>query len=63
VNLDKVNERTAAGVPLMEAVRETWTFTRAARWGFTRITRVEVEGTPGSYTKIDVLLEKVEEPR
>ena len=63
VNLDKVNERTAAGVPLREAVRETWTFTRAARWGFTRITRVVVEGTPGSYTKIDVLLEKVEEPR
>jgi hypothetical protein len=58
VNLDRVNERTAARVPLEEAVRETWTFTRAARWGFTRITRVDAEGTPGSYSKIDVLLEK-----
>ena len=60
VNLDRVNERTAAGVSLMDAVRETWTYTRAARWGFTRITLVGVEGTPGNYAKIDVLLEKVE---
>ena len=62
-NLDKVNERTAAGAPLMDAVQETWTFTRAARLGFSRATVVAVEGTPGRYTKIDVLLEKVEEPR
>jgi len=62
VNLDKVNERTAAGAPLIDAVRETWTFTRAARWGFTRVTSLVVEGTPGSYTKIDVLLEKVGGP-
>lgn len=60
VNLEKVNERTAAGASLTDAVRETWTFTRAARWGFTRITRIDVEGTPGGYTKIDVLLEKAE---
>jgi len=63
VNLDKVNERTAAGMSLMDAVRQTWTFTRAARWGFTRITRIVVEGTPGSYSKVDVLLEKAEDPQ
>ncbi len=61
VNLDKVNERTAAGVPLMDAVRETWTCTRAARWGFTKVTLVNVEGTPGSYSKIDVRLENAED--
>jgi hypothetical protein len=60
VNLDKVNERTGAGVSLMDAVRETWTYTRAAHWGFTRITLVNIEGTPGNYTKMDVLLEKEE---
>ena len=63
VNLDKVNERTAAGTPLMNAVCETWTFARSARWGFSKITLVLVEGTPGSYSKIDVLLEKTEAPQ
>ncbi len=62
VNLDKVNERTGAGVPLEESIRQTWTFTRAARWGLTRVTRVDTEGGPGAYTKVDVLLEKAEEP-
>jgi hypothetical protein len=57
-NLDKVNERTAEGASLPDAVRETWTFTRAARWGFTKVKVASVEGTPGNYTKIDVLLEK-----
>jgi hypothetical protein len=63
VNLDRVSERTEAGVSLLDAVRETWTCTRAARWGFTRITLVSVEGTPGNYNKLDVLLEKEEERR
>ncbi len=63
VNLDRVNERTARGVPLEDAVRETWTYTRAARWRFTRITEIDVEGTPGNYTKVDVLLEKAEDLR
>jgi hypothetical protein len=63
VNLDRVNERTAVGVPLTDAVRETWTYTRAARWGFTRITLVSIEGAPGNYSKMDVLLEKAEDQR
>ena len=63
VNLDRVNERTAAGVALRDAVQQTWTYTRAARWGFTRITLAGIEGTPGNYAKVDVLLEKVEDLR
>lgn len=63
VNLDRVNERTAASVALIDAVRETWTYTRAARWGFRRVTLTRVEGSPGNYDKIDVLLEKGEEHR
>jgi hypothetical protein len=62
VNLDRVNVRTAAGLPLEESIRQTWTFTRAARWGLTRVARVDTEGSPGRFTKIDVVLEKAEEP-
>jgi hypothetical protein len=61
VNLDKINERTAAGEKLMDAVRTTWTFKRAAYWGFSQIRLVLVEGVPGDYTKIDLLLEKPED--
>ncbi len=59
VNLDKVNELTGTGVPLDEAVRHAWTVTRARRWGYTRV-RVtgEREGSPGNYSKIDVLMDK-----
>jgi hypothetical protein len=63
VNLDKVNERTAAGMPLLDAVQETWTFRCAARWGFTKVTLLDVQGTSGNHTKIDVLMEKVETPQ
>src|SRR5205807_6201422 len=38
VNLDKVNELTAQGAPLQEALKATWTATRASRWGLTRVT-------------------------
>jgi hypothetical protein len=48
VNLDKVNERTAAGVSLMDAVQEMWTFRCAARWGFTKVTLINVKERPGS---------------
>src|SRR5260370_33809617 len=42
-NLDEVNMLTGSGVSLEEAVCQTWTATRAAHWGFTRVT---VLGTP-----------------
>jgi hypothetical protein len=59
INLDEVNKLTAAGLSLEEAVRRTWTATRATRWGFTNVTVVGLpEGSPGAFSKIDVLLEK-----
>ena len=62
VNLDKVNELTAKGVSLEEAVKQAWTSTRAARLGFTKVTVQESpEGVPGNYAKIDVLIEKGED--
>ena len=61
VNMDKVNEKTVDGMSLMDAIQETWTFTRASRWGFSKVTVVGIAGTPGHYTMIDVLLEKAED--
>src|SRR5438105_4111259 len=56
VNLDKVNELTATGVPLEQAIAATWTATRAKRWGYDRVhILAEPRGGPGAYTKIDVL--------
>jgi len=62
INIDRVNELTTTGMPLDEAVRKTWTATRAAKFGFTmaRLLR-QPEGTAGSYTAIDVLFEKAGE--
>src|SRR5258708_416053 len=48
-NIDEVNRLTAAGASLEEAVGHTWTATRAARWGFTRVRLVSApEGVPGN---------------
>jgi hypothetical protein len=59
VNLDKVNQLTAEGMLLDEAIKYTWTATRAERWGFGRVILIgEPEGLPGAYTKIDVLIEE-----
>lgn len=58
-NLDKVNELTATGMPLEEAASQTWTATRAERWGFTRLRVVGMPvGSAGNFSKIDVLIEK-----
>jgi hypothetical protein len=58
-NIDKVNELTSQGIALDQAVLSAWTVTRAARWGFTK---VSIEGTPqataGEFTKIEVRIEK-----
>src|SRR5437899_3321538 len=56
VNFDRVNERTAAGVALQDAIEQTWTYSRASRWGFGKVLSVKCEGTAGRYTMIDVLL-------
>ena len=57
-NLDKVNELTAQGMPLEEAVQHAWTATRARRLGFNKVMVVLQEGQSGQYTKIDVRIEK-----
>lgn len=58
-NIDKVNELTAAGLPVAEAVLQAWTVTRAKRRGFTKVRVLGIpEGQPGRYTRIDVLIEK-----
>lgn len=59
VNIDKVNELTAAGVSLQEAVHSTWTVTRAKKRGFTEvIIRGRPEGVPGAYMKVEVWIQK-----
>jgi hypothetical protein len=62
-NLDKVNELTASGLSLEDAACRTWTATRVARWGFTRLTVLGTpEGAAGRYSKVDVLIERAERP-
>ena len=58
INIDKVNELTGAGLPIEDAIHQTWTVTRAKKFGFTRTKILYQEGLAGSYTKIDVLIEK-----
>jgi hypothetical protein len=58
-NIDKVNELTGAGVPLEEAILQAWTVTRAKKLGFTRVRLLgQPEGSPGGYTRVDVVMEK-----
>jgi hypothetical protein len=58
-NIDKVNELTGTGVPLEEAIRHTWTVTRAGKLGFAKVRLIgHPEGCPGAYTRIDVVIEK-----
>jgi hypothetical protein len=59
INIDKVNELTRAGMTLEKAICQTWTVTRAALLGFTKAKVLgDAVGSPGAYTKIDVLIEK-----
>lgn len=59
VNLDRVNELTAAGMAVDQALLQTWTVKRAAQWGFQKVRLIgAAEGSPGLYSKIDVLIEK-----
>jgi hypothetical protein len=55
VNLAKVNELTASGMSPEQAVTKTWTASRAAMFGFGQGAVQLVEGSPGAYTKLQVL--------
>jgi len=58
-NIDKVNELTALGVALENAVLQAWTVTRAMKLGFSKVRLLGVpKGSPGAYTKVEVLIEK-----
>lgn len=56
-NLGRVNELTAQGMPLEEAVRSAWTAEQAARHGFTKIkVGPGTTGTAGNYTCVEVII-------
>ncbi len=58
-NIDKVNELTRQGMLLEDAILKPWTVTQAKKWGFDQVHVIGlIEGIPGAYTKIDVLIEK-----
>ena len=54
-NLNTVNELTAQGIPLAEAVTRTWTAHRARDFGFGKaMIHGEPIGVPGAYTRVVV---------
>ncbi|WP_065586081.1 hypothetical protein [Gilliamella sp. App4-10] len=59
-NLGIINKLTSQGVSLEEAVTHTWTANQAAKYGFSQleILLARVKGTPGNYTKVEVLFSK-----
>lgn len=58
INIDKVNELTASGMSLTDAVHQTWTVSRAKKAGFTRVTVLACSGIPGAYAKVNVRIER-----
>ncbi len=56
-NLGKVNELTAKGMKLEKAITKTWTSEQAKLYGFSNVKLInEPKGTPGNYTKVEVLI-------
>ncbi|MBK6689457.1 MAG: hypothetical protein IPG45_33635 [Deltaproteobacteria bacterium] len=51
-NLARVNELTASGVPLSQAVQQTWTAGRAKAFGFGQAAVEVAEGGPGAYQRV-----------
>jgi hypothetical protein len=58
INIDKVNELTAKGMTLENAVLQAWTVTRAKKLGFEKVRVTDHKGSRGAYGKIDVMIEK-----
>lgn len=54
-NLAEVNALTARGLPLEEAAKQTWTGLRASDKGFTTVTILDTDGSPGNYASVDVV--------
>jgi hypothetical protein len=57
-NLAEFNKLTAARKSLEEAALGTWTGEQAIAAGYAKVTVRSVIGTPGAYTKVDVLFHK-----
>lgn len=58
-NLKHINEVTAAGKSIEHAIPGTWTAKSAARYGFTEPKIVEIpQGSPGNYTRVNVIFER-----
>jgi hypothetical protein len=53
-NLEKVNELTANGVQIEEAITQTWAANRARDAGFGTANLIKAEGSAGAYTNIEV---------
>ena len=56
-NLKKFNELTAAGKTAEEAAVATWTGEQAVAAGYRNVAVVKLEGSAGSYTKVEVLFQ------
>ena len=54
-NLGKVNELTGGGMPLDQALRQTWSAQKAMESGFTQIRIIEQSGAPGNYSVVKIL--------
>jgi hypothetical protein len=57
-NLAELNRLTAAGVPIEDAARQTWTGRRAADWSFGQVRVVQATGSDGSYTRVVIVFTK-----
>jgi hypothetical protein len=54
-NLRTVNELTAQGMPVERAINYTWTARMAWEYGFTNVSLLTADGTPGNYKKVSAL--------
>lgn len=57
-NLETVNQLTAGGLSLDQAVARAWTANRARDFGFGKATIVRAEGKLGAYTNIEIRFAK-----
>ena len=57
-NIDRVNELTAQGRTLEDAISETWTAKRAFDKGYTQVQILKKVGQPGHYTELEPLFTK-----
>lgn len=58
INIDEVNRLTGQGMALEDAVHHAWTVTRAKKLGFFNVRIVGKEGLPGSFRRLQVMIEK-----